>query len=274
MVEQNRTDRYLSYIAIASMLVGAVILFGFAVITVFRYDLSFQYASDVTGQAGDFVGGIVGTLFTLAGTVLIYSTLRLQGREQIRAHKESLNQNAFGLSTKLIIDINIRIDNVQYLSYRGSEALELLVRKFCEESDAHIHRAALGKREDDFPLHDGRFYIIESIYKKLEAAFLFIERPGVDETILLSLSVDLDDTLDRLRNLNLEIYRAKLIVERYAPFIKNEDESLGWFSYKIIIDFIYEKHKQLKERLYSIHTAALPALYRGNENLLRSRAYD
>ncbi len=36
-----------------------------------------------TGQFGDFMGGVVGTIFTLVGNVLLFYTLRLQ-RESIR----------------------------------------------------------------------------------------------------------------------------------------------------------------------------------------------
>lgn len=57
-----------------------------------------------TGQFGDFVGGVVGTVFALAGTLLIFLTFNEQVRqnrreafesaffEMIRLHRENVNQ--------------------------------------------------------------------------------------------------------------------------------------------------------------------------------------
>ncbi|EPM5659310.1 putative phage abortive infection protein [Vibrio alginolyticus] len=55
---------------------------------------TFSFASitnyEVTGQFGDFIGGVVGTLFALTGTLLIYLTFQEQSRENKRIAFESL----------------------------------------------------------------------------------------------------------------------------------------------------------------------------------------
>ena len=43
----------------------------------------------VTGQFGDFVGGVIGTFFALAGTLLIYLSFREQTNENKRNAFES-----------------------------------------------------------------------------------------------------------------------------------------------------------------------------------------
>lgn len=44
----------------------------------------------VTGQFGDFVGGVIGTLFALAGTFLIYLTFQEQSKENKRSAFEAV----------------------------------------------------------------------------------------------------------------------------------------------------------------------------------------
>lgn len=44
---------------------------------------------EVTGQFGDFIGGVVGTLFSLAGTLFVYMTFK----EQIKFNNEQKNFN-------------------------------------------------------------------------------------------------------------------------------------------------------------------------------------
>lgn len=48
--------------------------------------------SERAGQTGDFIGGIVGSIFTLVGIVLLYETLSLQRQEFVESRKVFLNQ--------------------------------------------------------------------------------------------------------------------------------------------------------------------------------------
>lgn len=82
----NNTDhksKYLMIIAIGFILSGIVILF------LFLYFLSLEYSIwgknkiqlDKTSQVGDFIGGLVGSLWSFAGVILFYLTLVLQRKE-------------------------------------------------------------------------------------------------------------------------------------------------------------------------------------------------
>lgn len=61
----------------------------------------------VTGQVGDFMGGVVGTLFSLSGTLLIFLTFK----EQRIQYKKS------GFETTFFELLNIHRDNVNQLGY-------------------------------------------------------------------------------------------------------------------------------------------------------------
>ena len=53
-----------------------------------------QIDKDLTGMVGDFVGGIVGTLWSLTGVILFFLALRLQSKElslQIKEMRETRN---------------------------------------------------------------------------------------------------------------------------------------------------------------------------------------
>lgn len=69
-------------LAFGSILIGLAILLGFL------FKLSSNYTIlennidlDKTGQVGSFVGGVIGTIWTLTGILLFYAALRLQSKE-------------------------------------------------------------------------------------------------------------------------------------------------------------------------------------------------
>ncbi|WP_420398687.1 putative phage abortive infection protein [Flagellimonas sp.] len=69
----------------------------------------------VSGQFGDFIGGVVGTLFALAGTLLIFLTFREQAnqnsRNEIENRRNSFERNFFQM-------LNIHRANVGELTYK------------------------------------------------------------------------------------------------------------------------------------------------------------
>lgn len=77
----------------------------------------------VTGQFGDYIGGVVGTLFALAGTFLIYMTFN----EQLKENK----RNAF--EAIFFQMINLHKENVSELRIRVSENLTIENREVAEK---------------------------------------------------------------------------------------------------------------------------------------------
>lgn len=66
---------------------------------------------DVTGQFGDFIGGVVGTIFSLFGTVLIFFSFKEQTKQNRRQAFES----------KFYELVRIHNDNVKELQFNGSK---------------------------------------------------------------------------------------------------------------------------------------------------------
>lgn len=74
----------------------SITIFGFIIILIFIFaqpfnDCSFKPNSELFGQFGDFIGGFVGSLFSLAGFLLIYETFKLQ-KTAIDKQKEAIVQ--------------------------------------------------------------------------------------------------------------------------------------------------------------------------------------
>ncbi len=74
---KNRKFDYLSSIAIIFVIIGLVVIFYFMFSLPFNDESKIRNA-ELFGQYGDFVGGFIGSLFTLAGFFLIYKTLLTQ----------------------------------------------------------------------------------------------------------------------------------------------------------------------------------------------------
>jgi hypothetical protein len=134
-----------------------VIILGAAISVYFLIELSTpedlnsngKWTMEVSGQAGEFIGGIVGTLFGLSGTFLIYLSFREQTNqnkreafeaayfEMIRLHRENVGE------MRLSQEIDGRIElaeNREVFRLIYAEFLEcyLEVKKFLSKNDDYI----------------------------------------------------------------------------------------------------------------------------------------
>jgi len=88
--EKDKTSSILVFISIISTIIGLLILI------IFLNKLSNEYSIngegsillDKTAQVGDFVGGVIGSIWALTGVLLFYSALRLQRKEFKLQRKE------------------------------------------------------------------------------------------------------------------------------------------------------------------------------------------
>jgi hypothetical protein len=135
----------------------AIIIIGTAVSGRFFYVLSTKYEingpgewkMDATGQVGDFVGGIVGTLFALSGTLLIYLSFREQTNqnkreafesaffEMLRLHRENVSEMKL---SKEISGFEVISENRKVFRLIYSEFVECYreVKKFFRKTDNYI----------------------------------------------------------------------------------------------------------------------------------------
>lgn len=151
---------FLLGISILCILVGLYILFEFfyklsSTITIVNNNEEID--KDLTGMVGDFVGGIVGTLWSLTGVILFFLALRLQSKElslQIKEMRETRNvfqiqqfENTFFnlIKTHNEIRDSIKINRNKGKSYgeekffSGTEAFATLKNLILEEKK-QLHR--------------------------------------------------------------------------------------------------------------------------------------
>ena len=91
---QNRKDekRFMNWLPMALLVIGFLALIFFFIIILKHFSIVEERDSpnmSATGQIGDFVGGVIGTLFALSGTLLIYLSFKRQNRQNRREAFES-----------------------------------------------------------------------------------------------------------------------------------------------------------------------------------------
>lgn len=100
--------------AIILVVVGILILLVFVANIWHKYTFGqdgLEIKMDATGQVGDFIAGVIGTLFSLAGVFLLFTTLR----EQRGAFEKERMENRF------FEMIQFHRDNVESMKYSFSE---------------------------------------------------------------------------------------------------------------------------------------------------------
>jgi hypothetical protein len=127
-------------LAFFSIVVGLIIFFIFFLMVGKHYTISADNIEfDKTGQVGDFIGGIVGAIWSLTGVLLFYATLRLQSRElrENRVHfqlsrltdiiykqLEMFNKHLDQFTLK-----DLESENGRHKEYQGRFAVVLLTRR-------------------------------------------------------------------------------------------------------------------------------------------------
>jgi len=201
--------KFLIGLAFFSILAGLVVFFVYLIQLKSSYTiLSNNIDIEKTGQIGDFIGGLVGSIWSLTGVLLFYATLRLQSRE----FKE--NRVYFQLSrlTEIIYKqleiFNTHLDNIQlkdieldvngqHKEYKGRAAILLLTKRI----------GAIGNIQKKLEQENNK----EALDKLMIEHFVFIE---INLTEFLNIYEELGSQIDTIR--------AVLIKEDIPPIDLNE----------------------------------------------------
>lgn len=124
---RNRKDEkdFMNWFPKALIAVGVGIMVIFYIRMGYHFSISADYEMpnmDATGQIGDFIGGVVGTLFSLVGVLLLFITLR----DQRESFKKERFENHFFELVKLHRD---NISELQYTKYESGKMQASLNRK-------------------------------------------------------------------------------------------------------------------------------------------------
>jgi hypothetical protein len=175
-------------IAWSIIAIGIIVTLGFlAKINLNGYDALGKGEIDftTTGQFGDYIGGLVGTLFALAGTLLIY----LNFREQVKENKKS------GFESSYFEMIRLHKENINELSYRKHKKSKKeqyfnrqVIRKIFEEFTECYRETTKFSNETDLSYYLNPKYQIhlEKIKKQNNLSFSLKEIALIDIAYLIT----------------------------------------------------------------------------------------
>lgn len=114
-IKENESSKYILYLVLG---------ISFIILAIFMYRVvshglnitSDNIKYDVTGQVGDFIGGVIGTIFSGAGFYFLYVTL-VEQRKAINDQKDSFEKERF--EAKFFDLIKLYRENVSELKFEG-----------------------------------------------------------------------------------------------------------------------------------------------------------
>lgn len=206
---------------------------------------------ETTGQFGDFVGGVVGTVFALAGTLLIFLTFNEQAKqnkreafesaffEMIRLHRENVNQMSYSKFTGVKTD---SAENRKVFRYIFKEFLECYreVKKYSNSKnvDNFLLRKQKGKLEKIIDNQNKSIDIIELALIDIAYSIVFF---GVGEEG----EIVLRDKFKR--KYNHEYFYGLLKYIKLKP--KRENKS-RWDKWKNLLELPYKDFKSTNKEFY------------------------
>lgn len=113
-MNRNYSSIYI-WLAWTLLVVGSVISIWFLVLSGNQYSIGGDIDYDVTGQFGDYIGGVVGTVFALAGTIFVFASFVQQ---QKRNTIESFEKNYFEM-------LRVHEDIVKEMNYGGKTSRDV-----------------------------------------------------------------------------------------------------------------------------------------------------
>ncbi|RZK25279.1 MAG: hypothetical protein EOO43_05925 [Flavobacterium sp.] len=101
----------------------------------FNYDGSGELKMDATGQTGDFIGGIVGTIFSLAGFFILIVTLQVQAKSSYIEQFESKFFELIKLHRDNVAEIHINRqmiikEKLVGIEYIGRKSFKIIMDEF------------------------------------------------------------------------------------------------------------------------------------------------
>lgn len=147
-----------SFVIILCGLITSAYFF-YSISSAYTFNASEELEMDVTGQVGDFVGGIVGTLFALSGTFLIYLSFSEQNNqnkreafeaaffEMLRLHRNNVAEMRMSVQSTANIEI---VENRKVFRMIYSEFVECYqeVKKFFRKTEDYIIPKYASQLED------------------------------------------------------------------------------------------------------------------------------
>jgi len=146
---QNIKSNKLLYFSLALVGIGLVIIISFFISIWSKFSIFGRGELDMasTGQVGDYIGGLVGAIWSLAGVVLFYLALQMQ-RKEFKAQREELELQRKELKNQRK---EFKLNRITNIIYRHIE----IINAKLSTVELEIGKLRKGKLQPAISLHRG-----------------------------------------------------------------------------------------------------------------------
>lgn len=125
----NKANGIVRFFAILSGVSGLVVLIIFSVVLAKNYTLGGKILPEETGITGDFIGGVVGTLWSLTSMLMFYLALRMQ-REDLKTQYIAIQNQTEELKTQAAMLGLQRDEMARSASIAAEQSESMKLQKF------------------------------------------------------------------------------------------------------------------------------------------------
>lgn len=242
------------------------------------FSISFKLPTDYTstGQFGDFIGGVVGTLFALAGTFLIF----LSFSTQIKQNKREAFESAF---FQMINLHSQNVNQMNYTKYSGTKwetaehrkVFRVIFKEFVE-CFREVKKFSNSIVIEDYIL-DKEKERLEKIIKENSTKINIIELALIDisyNIVFYGVGEEGEIVLrDNFKKKYNSKYYYKLL--RYIKLKPKKENNTRWNSWKNLFELEYKSFKLVIEELHLYRkTKSIEALSKDAKRLIYKVEYD
>lgn len=164
---KDNSDGISSYERAALIMVWVGFVIVLIATFIYFFEFTFKFFSPRFGQYGEFLGGSVGSIWSLAGVILFYDSLRNQRQElKMQRHELQLQRHEIIEQTEQIKRQNETLE-IQTLENTFFQLI-MLHNEIVETIDLEVHQISLGNTEMEIKKAVGRDSFVEyyQIYKR------------------------------------------------------------------------------------------------------------
>jgi len=221
---------------------------------IWGYDIDYE----ITGQFGDFIGGVVGTFFALSGTLLIYLTFKEQQNENRRISFESSFFEMIKLYRENVSELKYRkYKNSDYVIYENREVLREIFDEFIE-CYREVRKFSNSKKVEDY-LSAKYAKRLETITRKVNPNIDIIELARIDiaySIIFFGLNVEGESIIRKnfQKKYNTDYYCKLLFYIKLKPHKRESERYVKWEEIRnlklkdlrIFIDELYKNRNHIE----------------------------
>lgn len=234
------STRHVAYIC---TIIGLIISIVFVCVIWPQYSIGGDLDADdmaQTGQVGDFIGGIVGSIWALAGVFLYFSAIKLQTKE-LSNQTASENENRYAEQIRQIENTFFNLLNAQHnikqnlshkfrdIKYNGIHNFERSLCTYCgydffDKAQRDLRLLYKFQLRDEYDLNNDK-YLKDVSFPCDKATSQHIMENILMNDIIIDMDITEDD-FKRIKERKSELEKCRAI---YFYFIINYESSIGHY---------------------------------------------